>query len=84
MRKRDLWLSSVSSILYVSLIIVLTALIVLVAYQIVNRQFSYRQLAGLPIPVLVRLLFRANVRKRDNYRKMRTDLLKAVTVPNAH
>jgi len=33
MRKRDLWLSSVSSILYVSLIIVLTALIVLVAYQ---------------------------------------------------
>jgi len=78
MLRRDVWLSSVSIIVYISLIAVLTALVVLIAYQIVNREFSYRQLAGLPLPLIIRLLFRANVHERDNYRKMRADLSNAL------
>jgi hypothetical protein len=78
MMKRDIWLSSVSSIAYIGMIAVLIGLVALIVYQLVNRQFSYRQLAGVPLPLLIRLLFRANTHERDNYRKMRADLTKAL------
>jgi hypothetical protein len=80
MLKRDIWLSSVSTTVYIVLIAVLTGLVALIVYQLVNRESSYRQLAGLPLPLLIRLLFRANVHERDNYRKMRADLTKALRV----
>jgi hypothetical protein len=84
MLKRDIWLSSVSSIGYIVLIAVLTGLVALIVYQLVNRQLSYRQLAGLPLPLVIRLLFRANAHERDNYRKMREDLTKALRLLPEH
>jgi hypothetical protein len=84
MMKRDIWLSSVSSIAYIGMIAVLIGLVALIVYQLVNRQFSYRQLAGVPLPLLIRLLFRANTHERDNYRKMRADLTKALRLATEH
>lgn len=84
MMERDIWLSSVSSIAYIGMIAVLIGLVALIVYQLVNRQFSYRQLAGVPLPLLIRLLFRANTHERDNYRKMRADLTKSLRLAREH
>lgn len=84
MMKRDIWLSTVSSIAYIGMIAVLIGLVALIVYQLVNRQFSYRQLAGVPLPLLIRLLFRANTHERDNYRKMRADLTKTLRLTTEH
>jgi hypothetical protein len=78
MLSRDIWLSSAFSIAYVLLIGTLSTLVAFIAIQLINRQVSYRQLAGLPLPLLIHLLFKALRHERDNYRKMRADHLRAL------
>ena len=74
---RDVWLSSVLSVAYILLIVILTGLVALIAYQIIRQHFSYRQLVGLPLPLLIQLLFRAQRHERDAHHKMRADLARA-------